>query len=93
MLKPTPPSQGRKLHEDSELSLRELLQRMRSISEHWIGILSCVLVALSIAFVVNRYSLNEYKIVSIVAVEETENPLASSIDGMLNLDWDLGAMA
>ena len=45
---------------------------------------------LVVAFVLNRYTADTYNVSATVAVEETENPLASSIDGMLNLGLGFG---
>ena len=43
-----------------------------------------------VAFVFNRYTADTYTVSATVAVEETENPLASSIDGMLNVGLGFG---
>ena len=68
-----------------EVTLRDILDSLRGLLAHWPVLLLSACLGLVVAFVFNRYTADTYKVSATVAVEETENPLASSIDGMLNL--------
>ena len=74
-----------------EITLRDVLDSLRGLLAHWpvLGLFRRFL-GLFVAFVFNRYTPDTYKVSATVAVEETENPLASSIDGMLNLGLGFG---
>ena len=74
----------------NEITLRNILDSLRGLLVYWPMLLLSVCLGLVVAFVLNRYTPNTYKVSATVAVEETENPLASSIDGMLNLGFGLG---
>ena len=73
-----------------EITLRDILDSLRGLLAHWPVLLLSASLGLAVAFVVNRYTEDTYKVSATVAVEETENPLASSIDGMLNLGLGFG---
>ena len=73
-----------------EITLRDILDSLRGLLAHWPVLLLSGSLGLAVAFVVNRYTADTYKVSATVAVEETENPLASSIDGMLNLGLGFG---
>ena len=73
-----------------DISLRDILDSLRGLLSHWPLFLLSACLGLIVAFVFNRYTLDTYKVSATVAVEETENPLASSIDGMLNLGLGFG---
>ena len=73
-----------------ELTLRDVLDSLRGLLAHWPVLLLSACLGLVVAFVFNRYTADTFKVSATVAVEETENPLASSIDGMLNLGLGFG---
>ena len=73
-----------------EITLRDILYSLRGLLAHWPVLLFSTCLGLVVAFVFNRYTADTYKVSATVAVEETENPLASSIDGMLNLGLGFG---
>ena len=73
-----------------EISLRDILDSLRGLLAHWPVLLFSACLGLVVAFVFNRYTADSYEVSATVAVEETENLLASSIDGMLNLGWGFG---
>ena len=74
-----------------EITLRDILENLRALLSHWPILLVSACLGLAVAFVFNRYTADTYKVVTTVAVEEVENPLASSIDGMLNLGLAFGS--
>ena len=57
---------------------------LRILVASWPLILIGSIVGVSIAFVINRYSQDQYVIKAIIAIEEKENPLSSG-DGMLDM--------
>ena len=73
-----------------EITLRDILDSVTGLFVHWPILLTSACLGLAVAFVFNRYTADTYKVSATVAVEETENPLASSIDGMLNLGLGFG---
>ena len=73
-----------------EITLRDILDSLGGLLAHWPLLLLSSCLGLAVAFVINRYTEDTYKVSATVAVEETENPLASSIDGMLNLGLGFG---
>ena len=73
-----------------EITLRDILESLRGLLVHWPVLLLSACLGLVAAFVFNRYTADTYEVSATVAVEETENPLASSIDGMLNLGLGFG---
>ena len=76
-----------------EITLRDILENLRTLLSLWPILLVSACLGLAVAFVFNRYTADTYKVVTTVAVEEVENPLASSIDGMLNLGLAFGRKA
>ena len=81
----------RRLANDGQLNLIELGAVVKYIFSNWLLILVCGVVGLSATYLINRYTANVYDISATIAIDETENPLSSSIDGMLNLGLGLGA--
>jgi len=73
-----------------QITLSDILKNLRDLLTYWPWLLSSAFLGLAIAFVVNRYTADIYRVTAIVAIEEVENPLASSIDGMLNLGLGFG---
>ena len=73
-----------------EVTLRDILNKLQVLFSHWPVLLLSTCLGLLVAFVFNRYTADTYKVSATVAVEETENPLAASIDGMLNLGLGFG---
>ena len=73
-----------------EITLRDIIDSVRGLLAHWPVLLLSSFVGVVVAFIFNRYTADTYKVSATVAVEETENPLASSIDGMLNVGLGLG---
>ena len=73
-----------------EITLRDVVDSLRDLLAHWPLLLVSTGLGLVVAFVFNRYTADTYEVTATVAVEETENPLASSIDGMLNLGLGFG---
>ena len=67
------------------LTLTELLAALKHLIRFWPLLAAGIVVGLIASFIFNRYTPDEYSVSAVVAVEETENPLASSIDGVLNL--------
>ena len=76
--------------DSDKITLRDILDLLRGLFAHWPVLLFSACLGLIVAFVFNRYTLNTFKVSATVAVEETENPLAASIDGMLNLGLGFG---
>ena len=72
------------------VTLRDVLDSLRGLLAHWPLLVFSTVLGLAVAFVINRYTANTYTVSATVAVEETENPLSSSIDGMLNLGLGFG---
>ncbi|MGB1411154.1 MAG: hypothetical protein ACPG59_06390, partial [Flavobacteriaceae bacterium] len=75
---------------EDTITLQDLVDGLRRILVHWPVLVLSVSIGLAVAFLYNRYTANVYKVQATVAVEETENPLAASIDGMLNLGLGFG---
>ena len=73
-----------------EITLRDILDSVTGLLAHWPVLLISACLGLAVAFVFNRYTADTYRVSATVAVDETENPLASSIDGMLNLGLGFG---
>ena len=73
-----------------EITLRDVVDSLRDLLAHWPLLLVSTGLGLVVAFVFNRYTADTYEVSATVAVEETENPLASSIDGMLDLGLGFG---
>ena len=73
-----------------EITLRDILDSIRNLLAYWPWLVLSASFGLMVAFVFNRYTADTYRVTATVAVEETENPLASSIDGMLNLGFGFG---
>ena len=73
-----------------EVTFRDILDSFRGLLAYWPVLLVSACLGLVVAFVFNRYTADTFKVSATVAVEETENPLASSIDGMLNLGLGFG---
>ena len=69
------------------MQLRDIWAVALELSKDWFWVVSGVVSALTIAFLINRYTPNEFKLTTTVAIDEIENPLASSIDGMLDLGF------
>ena len=74
-----------------EVTLRDILQSLQGLFAYWPVLFLSACLGLIVAFVFNRYTADTYKVSATVAVEETENPLAASIDGMLNLGLGFGS--
>ncbi len=80
---------GTKKEKDTEVGLRDFLRIGYLLVARWPFILASILVALMIAFAVNKYTPNTYKLSMTAAVEESVNPLASS-DNSLEFAFSLG---
>ncbi|MDR9374760.1 MAG: Wzz/FepE/Etk N-terminal domain-containing protein, partial [Schleiferiaceae bacterium] len=59
---------------NDEIDIKALLGRILS---YWPLIIASIVLALFIAFVVNRYATNTYELQAIVHLKESENPLLS----------------
>ena len=70
-----------------EITLRDIVDSLRGLVAHWPMLMLSACLGLVVAFVLNRYTADTFKVSATVAVKETDNPLASSIDGMLNLGF------
>ena len=74
--------------EDNDFTFKEVIAGLRILVASWPLILIGSIVGMSIAFVVNRYSQDQFVIKAIIAIEEKENPLSSG-DGMLDMSLGL----
>ena len=74
---------------EDEVTLRDILNTLRGVLMHWPILAASMLVGLAIAFVVNRYSKDTYKISAQVSIEEADNPLADA-QGALSIGFSFG---
>ena len=79
----------RSRQDSDEITFKDLVNTVRGLLAHWPVIGACVVLGVSAAFVVNRYTEDRFEVRATVAVEEVENPLASA-EGMLNLAFSWG---
>ena len=80
--------QGQPQGED-EITLKDILRTLAGLIGSWPILLAGMVIGLAIAFTVNRYTADKYDIKATVAVEETDNPLASA-GGLLDLGLSFG---
>ena len=80
---------GTKKEKDTEVGLRDFLRIGYLLVARWPFIFASIVVSLALAFAVNKYSVNTYKLSMTAAVEESVNPLASS-DNSLVIDLAIG---
>ena len=80
---------GTKKEKDTEVGLRDFLRIGFLLLARWPYILVSIVVSLMLAFTVNKYTPNTYKLSMTAAVEESVNPLASS-DNSLEFAFSLG---
>ena len=73
---------------DDEITLKEIIT-ISGLLGSWPFLLAGMIIGVGIAFLVNRYTSDQFEISATVAVEETDNPLASA-EGMLNLGFSFG---
>ena len=73
-----------------EVTFRDVIEELGRLLAFWPVLCLSSLLGVAAAFVFNRYTENVYQVTATVAVEETENPLAASIDGMLDLGLGFG---
>lgn len=66
---------GQAEHSEESIDLKELLL---TILRFWPFIVISVVISLSIALIVNRYSRNIYELKTVLNVEESDDPLISS---------------
>ena len=78
------PQHQKHKREDNDFTFKEVMAGLRILVASWPLILIGSIVGVSIAFVINRYSQDQYVIKAIIAIEEKENPLSSG-DGMLDM--------
>ena len=74
---------------ENEITLKDIIRNIASLLGSWPILLSGMVIGVVIAFVVNRYTADQYEVKATVAVEETDNPLASA-GGMLDLGFSFG---
>ena len=61
--------------QEDSIDIKELLFKILGF---WPFIVGSMIIGLSIAFIVNRYSRNVYELSTVLNVEEAENPLGAS---------------
>ena len=74
---------------DDEITLKDIFRTLQGLLGSWPLLIGGMLVGLTIAFLVNRYTQDNYEIQATVAVEEMENPLASA-ESALNFGFSFG---
>ena len=74
-----------------EITLRDILDSLRGLLAHWPMLMLSACLGLVVAFVFNRYTADTFRVSATVAVKESQNPMASSIDGMLDLGLGCGS--
>ena len=74
---------------DDEITLKDIIRTISGLLGSWPILLAGMIIGVGIAFLVNRYTSDKFEISATVAVEETDNPLASA-EGMLNLGFSFG---
>ena len=72
-----------------ETLLKDVASAVRLLLSRWLIIVVCVLLASTGAFVLNRYSEDQFEVRCTVAEEDFENPLAS-VDGLLDFGFCYG---
>ena len=82
-----PNSQPQALAED-EITVNNIFRTIIGLLGGWPYLLFGAFVGLTIAFLVNRYTLNTYEIDAKIAVEQADNPLADAAGSLsLNFTW------
>ncbi|MDA0946644.1 MAG: hypothetical protein O2791_06275, partial [Bacteroidetes bacterium] len=81
---PTRPAQ-----DSDEITLKDLWNTIQGLMSQWPLIVGCAVLGCCVAYLINRYTLDRFEVSATVAVEETQNPLAS-VDGMLDLGFGFG---
>ena len=71
---------------DDEITLKDIIRIISGLLGSWPILMAGMIIGVGIAFLVNRYTSDKFEISATVAVEETDNPLASA-EGMLNLGF------
>ena len=84
---PNPPSV--RTQSDDEITLKDIFNTLRGVLAYWPYIVASMVVGVSIAFIVNRYAKDTYKVEAQVSVEEAENPLASA-ESALSIGFSFG---
>ena len=74
---------------EDEITLRDILNTLRGVLMYWPILAASMLVGLAIAFIVNRYSKDTYRISAQVSIEEADNPLADA-QGALSIGFSFG---
>ena len=69
---------------ENEITIKDIIRNLASLLGSWPILLTGMVIGVVIAFIVNRYTADQYEVKATVAVEETDNPLASA-GGMLDL--------
>ena len=72
--------------QEDSIDIKDLLFKILSF---WPFIVGSMIIGLSVAFIVNRYSRNVYELRTVINVEEAENPLGAS---GVSLAFNLGGM-
>ena len=78
-------------NEFDEISLKDIVREAMGLLSLWPILTLSMLLGLGVSYVINRYTEDKFKMSATVAVEESENPLASS-EGMLNLWGESGIL-
>jgi len=73
---------------DDEITLKDIFRTIGGLFGSWPYLLGGAILGLGIAFIVNRYSQNEFEMKSSIAIEDVENPLASNASPLsLSFNW------
>ena len=72
------------LREEQGIDFKDLFYKILGF---WPFVVGGTIIGLSIAFLVNRYTKNEYELSTLLAVEENENNPLGSADNIISFTW------